>query len=93
MTSLAYDPDARTLFYTTDNAAHRDLMSLDPATRRTRLLQKDLRVGDLAFNRKDRSLWGIRHLNGLCTLVRIPAPYRQWVLSVPKPLRLLHLGN
>jgi len=85
VTSLAYDPDARTLFYTTDNAAHRDLMSLDPATRRTRLLQKDLRVGDLAFNRKDRSLWGIRHLNGLCTLVRIPAPYRQWERVVSWP--------
>ena len=27
---------------------------------------KDARIGDLAFNRADRSLWGIRHLNGLC---------------------------
>ena len=26
---------------------------------------KDARIGDLAFNRADRTLWGIRHLNGI----------------------------
>jgi hypothetical protein len=66
------------LFYTTDNGALRDLVQLDPATRRTHVLQKDLRVGDLAFNRQDESLWGVRHLNGLCTLVRVPPPYTEW---------------
>ena len=78
VTSLAYDPGAQTLFYTTDNNAYRDLMSVDPATHRTQMLLKDARIGDLAFNRADRSLWGIRHLNGICTLVRIPPPYRDW---------------
>ncbi len=78
VTSLARDPDAGTLFYTTDNRAYRDLVALDPATQRTTLLQKDARIGDLAFNRADKSLWGIRQLNGLCTLVRIPAPYTDW---------------
>ena len=68
-------PKRRTLFYTTDNNAYRDLVSLDPRTGRSRLLLKDARIGDLAFNRADRSLWGIRHLNGICTLVRIPYPY------------------
>lgn len=77
VTSIAFDP-AGTIFYTTDNLAHRDLMSLDPATGRTRLLQKDLRVGDLAFNRADRALWGVRALNGLHTLVRIDPPYNAW---------------
>ena len=33
----------------------------------TTLLQKDARIGELAFNKADRTLWGIRHLNGLCT--------------------------
>jgi len=42
------------------------------------LLQRDVRVGDLAFNRADRSLWGIRHFGGICTLVRILPPYRDW---------------
>jgi len=78
VTSLAWDADSRTLFYTTDNSAYRDLMSLDPATGRRRVLQKDARIGDLAFNRTDRSLWGIRHLNGIATFVRIPAPYTEW---------------
>jgi hypothetical protein len=78
VTSLARDPDSGLLFYTTDNRAYRDLVSVDPATRRTTLLQKDARIGDLAFNRADRSLWGIRQLNGLCTIVRIPPPYREW---------------
>jgi WD40-like Beta Propeller Repeat len=76
--ALAWDPDGRTLFYTTDNGAYRDLMSLDPATGRHRLLQKDARIGDLAFDRADRSLWGIRHLNGIATFVRIAPPYTDW---------------
>ena len=78
VTSLAFDPDTRTLFYTTDNHAYRDLVALDPDTKKARTLMKDARVGDLVFNRVDRSLWGIRTLNGICTLVRIPFPYREW---------------
>ena len=60
-------------------------MRLDPATRRTKLLQKDLRVGDLAFNAADKSLWGIRHLNGLATLVRITPPYTDWERVITWP--------
>jgi len=78
VTSLAFDPDTGTLFYTNDNYAYRDLVSLDPATRKARLLLKDARIGDLAFDRADRSLWGIRAYNGISTLVRIPFPYRDW---------------
>lgn len=78
VTSLAFDPNARALFYTNDNGAYRDLMRLDPATGRTRVLLKDARIGDLAFDRADASLWGIRTFNGICTLVRIAAPYTEW---------------
>jgi hypothetical protein len=78
VTSLAYDPFAQQLFYTTDNGAHRDLVQLDPKTRKTTVLQKDVRIGDLAFNRADRSLWGIRHLTGICSIVRLAPPYREW---------------
>ena len=78
VTSLAYDPGSRTIFYTADNGAYRDLMSVDPATRKATMLLKDARIGDLAFNAADRSIWGVRHLNGICTLVRIPHPYSQW---------------
>jgi len=85
VTSLAYDPDSPALFYTADNGAYRDLMRVDLTTHETRMLQKDLRVGDLVFNRTDRSIWGIRHLNGLCTLVRIPEPYKEWQRIVSWP--------
>ena len=76
--SLAYDPSAKTLFYTTDNDAWRDLCALDPASGKSRVLIKNARIGDLVFNRQDRSLWGVRHFNGISTLVRIPYPYKDW---------------
>jgi len=78
VTSLAFDPDRHMLFYTTDNAEFRDLRSLDPKTGQTKTLMKDARIGDLAFNHADRSLWGIRQFNGIATLVQIPFPYNQW---------------
>ncbi len=79
VTALAYDPDTKTAFYTTDNnAGYRDVMSLDTRTRATRMLFKDARIGDLVFNRADRSLWGIRHLNGIVTLVRMAHPYTEY---------------
>ena len=85
VTSLTWNTVDRHLYYTTDNGAHRDLMRLDPSSGRTKLLQKDLRVGDLAYNAADASLWGIRHLNGLATLVRIPAPYTDWERIITWP--------
>jgi hypothetical protein len=85
VTSLAWDPDRHMLFYTTDNGEYRDVRSLDPATGDTKTLMKDARIGDLVFNRADRSLWGIRHFNGIATLVQIPFPYTEWkqVRSMP----------
>ena len=85
VTSLVWNPSDRHLYYTTDNGAHRDLVRLDPATGRTKQLQKDLRVGDLAYNAADRSLWGIRHLNGLVTLVQIKPPYTDWERVITWP--------
>ena len=78
VTSLAFDPGERALFFTTDNGSYRDLVRLDPATGRTRVLQKDARIGDIVFSKSDKALWGIRHLNGLVTIVRIPEPYTTW---------------
>lgn len=75
VTSVAFDPDTRTAFYTNQNYAYRDLYAIDIGTGRKRKLLSDARIGDLAFNRADKSLWGIRHQNGFVTLVRIPAPY------------------
>ncbi|MGH7742098.1 MAG: hypothetical protein ACRENS_08755, partial [Candidatus Eiseniibacteriota bacterium] len=83
--SLAYDPDGKLLFYTTDNNGWRDLMLLDPATRKATQMMKDARVGDLVFNHQDRSLWGIRSFNGISSLVRISAPYRDYSRIVSFP--------
>jgi len=78
VTSPAYDPQSNTLFYAADNSTYRDLMAVDLATGKKRMLIKDARVGDLAFNAADSSLWGLRHLNGYVSLVRIAAPYEEW---------------
>ncbi|MFQ5650625.1 MAG: hypothetical protein ACE5IY_11845 [bacterium] len=78
VTSLAYDPESATLFYTTDNNGWRDLNAVVLTTGKKQRLIKDARTGDLAFNRADKSLWGVRHYNGISTLVRIPAPYEEW---------------
>lgn len=78
VTSLAFDPAAKTLFYTTDNADHRDVRSLDPKTGATKILLKEARIGEIVFNKADRSLWGVRVMNGISTLVRIPAPWTEW---------------
>ncbi len=78
VTSLAFDPTHRTLFFTTDNLAYRNLVALDIATGQVTELLKDARIGELVFNAADRSLLGVRHQNGLATLVRIPYPYTEW---------------
>ena len=85
VTSLVWNPSDRHLYYTTDNGSHRDLVQLDPSNGRTKVLQKDLRVGDLAYSAADRSLWGIRHLNGLATLVQIKPPYTDWERVITWP--------
>ncbi|MCH8874079.1 hypothetical protein IH824_15135, partial [candidate division KSB1 bacterium] len=77
-TSLAYDPFQKLLFYTTDNNRWRDLNVVDIKTGKSKRLMKDVRTGDLAFNRVDKSIWGVRHYNGFSTLVRIPEPYKEW---------------
>ena len=75
VTSVAFDPDSRTAFYTNQNYAYRDLNAIDVDTGKKRRLLTDARIGDLALNRADKSLWGLRHQNGFVTMVRIPAPY------------------
>jgi hypothetical protein len=78
VTSFAFDPQKRLAYYTDDNYAYRDVMQLDLATGKSRMLLRDARIGDLVFDKADGSLWGLRHLNGYVTLVRIPPPYEGW---------------
>jgi hypothetical protein len=78
VTSLAWDPDTRTLFYTADNLALRDIIAVDARTGDERMLLENARIGDIVFDRRERALYGIRHANGLATLVRVPYPYEEW---------------
>ncbi len=78
VTSLACDTETDTLFYTMNNGSHRDLEALDLKTGKSRMLLKAARIGDIVFNRADRSLWGLRQNNGFVMLVRIPYPYEDW---------------
>jgi hypothetical protein len=78
VSSLALDSATSTLFYTSDHFNYRNLMALDLASGKSRVLFKAARIGDLAFNPVDRSLWGLRTNNGFVMLVRIPFPYTEW---------------
>jgi len=78
VTSVAFDPATRTAFYANQNYAFRELNAIDVDTGKKRRLLTDARIGDLAFDKSDNSLWGIRHQNGFVTLVNVPAPYTEF---------------
>lgn len=78
VTSMAYDPSTKLAYYTADNNAYRDIMQVNIVTGESKMLLEDCRIGDLAFDPVDKSIWGIRHLNGLETLVRIRAAHDAW---------------
>ena len=78
VTSLVHVPQSELLVYTTDNNLIRDLVAYDLSTGDSRLLQKDARIGDLALAAPTGDLYGMRHQNGLATLVRLPPPYEKW---------------
>ncbi len=81
VTSLAFDPEQGILYYTSDNSrGWRDIRSYNLRTGQKRLIQKDLRTGDLAFNRADKSLWGVQHHNGYSRIIRLAHPYDEAVL-------------
>ncbi len=80
VTSIAYDADENKIYYTTDNNAFRDLMEIDLPDGSAKMLIRDGRTGDLALNPKDHSLWGIRSINGLHSLVRVGPEHDSWKL-------------
>lgn len=85
VTSTAWDPASRNLFFTTDNLSYRDLVAVNIDTGKKELLIKDGRIGDIVVNPADKSIWGLRHLNGFVSLVRIPPPYTEWNLVYAWP--------
>jgi len=88
VTSFAYDPASGTAFFTNDNRGYlsfRDLMAVDVHTGEEKMLIENGRVGEIVVNPADQALFGVRHENGLATLVRVPKPYDTWyrVYSFP----------
>lgn len=84
--SLAHDPASGSLFFTTDNIQEwRNLNVIDLKSGKSKTLIKDCRIGDLVFDRAGKSLWGVRHHQGLSSLVYIPPPYQGWqtILTLP----------
>jgi hypothetical protein len=69
--SVIFDEEGDKIYYTTDNNAYRDLNSYDLKTKKANRLIQDVRLGDLAFNPIDKSIWGVKHAGGYSTLVRI----------------------
>lgn len=94
VSSLAFDPVSRTVFHTADHNEWRELCRYDLATGRSQTLIRDARVGDLAFEPNTRALWGVRHFNGISTIVRFESPYTDWkqIWSLPYGLDIAGLA-
>ena len=76
--SVAYDKNRDRIWYTTDNRAYRDLIEIDVASGNRKRRLTDARIGDIVFDPTTEVLWGVRHLNGYSSLVKIPPPYDKW---------------
>lgn len=79
VTSLAYDDSAKVLFTSTSNNNWRGLEAIDIKTGSRQTLIDYARAGDLAFSRKDKSLWGVQTSAGRTSIIRIPPPYNEWM--------------
>ncbi len=77
VSSLAFDPQERKLFFTSNNNEWRDLHVYDLSTGKAARMIENFRGGDLAFDRVSRSLWGVRHVNGLSILAETLPPYKE----------------
>ena len=83
--SITWDPARRRVLYTRSNNDLRDLCELDPATGRSRTLIRHARLGDLAWDAADSSVWAVRHFDGISAVVRMRPPYTDWNLACAFP--------
>ncbi len=77
VTSLAWDARGRKLYYTTDNNDLRDLNVYDVETHHSERLIEGYSHRRSGLRCRGRFLWGVRHNNGLSSLVEFPAPYKE----------------
>lgn len=76
--SIVFDEIDNKIYFTTNNFRWRDLNVFDLESNTSKRLIRNLRAGDFAMNPKDRSLWGVRHNNGIATLIRLKPPYKDY---------------
>jgi len=74
-TSITYNATKEKIYITEHNQKLRNLVEVDVHTGKKSVINKLTRTGDLTFNAKDNSIWGVKHDNGLSILVKIPEPY------------------
>jgi hypothetical protein len=85
VTSLAYDDSSKTIFTSTQNRDWRGLQSIDIKTGHTRELMKFTRSGDLVFDPKSHTLWGIQSMSGRSSLLRFQPPYSEYQTMMTLP--------
>lgn len=85
VTNIAYDESSGTVFITENNSHFRDLVMLDIGTGKIIKKLKFERLGDLAFNKADKTLWGMRNYNGRSMISRLHHPYNnvEELVSIP----------
>ena len=83
VSALAFDDSTGKLFFTTNNSSSwRHINYVDIKTGESKRILENARIGDLAINPSDKSLWGVQHHNGIAVLVRIPPPYDDWFKAI-----------
>lgn len=88
VTNIAYNEEDGIVIYTDNNMNYRDLCFVDINNGKLIKRLEYLRLGDLAFNKADKSIWGIRSYNGRNNITRLLPPYDK-----PEELLTLPFGN
>ena len=78
VTSMAYDDSLKTIFASTHNNDWRGLQAINVETGKMKELIKYSRCGNLVFDPKTHTLWGIQSLSGRSNLVRFLPPYKTY---------------
>jgi len=78
VTSMAYDDSSKTIFASTQNRDWRGLAAIDVNTGKSRDLIKFTRCGNLVFDPKAHTLWGIQSMSGRSSLLRFLPPYTKY---------------
>ncbi len=84
-TDITYNPVGEKIYITEQNQKYRNLVEVDVKTGKKRVVNAFTRTGNLVFNAKDNSIWGVRHDNGNAILVKIPEPYTQVIPMYTAP--------